>query len=72
MNNIEKVFKLFEIHREQFENMMNAGERNIAYAHIVACQALHAAGEIFEPDAVEVEQMSAAWHAMLNWPFGKE
>lgn len=72
MNNIGKVLELFEIHREQFENLMNVGLSGMAYGHLLACQAFHMAGEIFEPDAVEVEQMLAAWHSMFNWFFGKE
>lgn len=72
MNNTEKIFEIFEIHREQFENRMNAGLSDIAYGHLMACQALFTAATIFEPDAVEVEQMQAAEGAMFNWFFGKE
>lgn len=72
MNNIEKIFEIFEIHREQFENRMNAGLSDIAYGHLMACQALFTAATIFEPDAVEVEQMQAAQDAMQQWFFGKE
>lgn len=72
MSNIEKVFEIFEIHREQFEKRMNAGLSNVAYGHLMACQALVTAGVIFEPDAVEAEQMQAAEDAMANWFFGKE
>lgn len=70
--NIEKIFEIFEIHREQFENRMNAGLTNIAYGQLMACQSLFTAGTIFEPDSVEVEQMQSAQEAMANWFFGKE
>ena len=72
MNNIEMVFEVFEVHREQFEKRMNAGLYGVAYGHLMACQALITAVAIFEPDAVEVEQMGAAEGAMSNWFFGKE
>lgn len=71
MNNIGKVFEIFEIHRERFERMMSAGLPDIAYAHLVACQALFMAGMLLEPDAVEVEQMRAAQDAMRSRFFGK-
>lgn len=72
MNNIEKVFEIFGVSRERFEKTMNAGLSDIAYGHLMACQALFTAAMIFEPDAVEVEQMQAAQDAMQQWFFGKE
>lgn len=72
MNNIEKVFEIFEIHRERFEKTMNAGLSDIAFGHLLACQALLTAADIFEPDAVEVDQMTCAQDAMQQWFFGKE
>lgn len=69
MNNIEKVF---EIHRERFEKTMNAGLSDIAFGHLLACQALLTAADIFEPDAVEVDQMTCAQDAMQRWFFGEE
>ena len=70
--NIEKVFEIFENHRERFENTMNAGLSYIAFGYLLACQALLTAVDIFEPDAVEVEQMAGAQDAMQHWFFGKE
>ena len=72
MDNIEKVFEIFELCREQFEEQMNTGKREAAYGNLCACFALKLAGKIFEPDAVEVEQMKAAQDAMFDWFFGKE
>ena len=72
MNNTEKVFEIFKLNREQFEEKMNAGQREAAYGNLCACFALKVASEIFEHDAVEVEQMQAAQDAMYNWFFGKE
>lgn len=72
MNNIEKVFEIFATRRERFEKTMNAGLSDIAFGHILACQALLTAAEIFEPDAVEVDQMRCAQDAMQQWFFGKE
>lgn len=70
--NIERVFELFELCREQFEDRMNTGKREAAYGNLCACFALRLAGTIFEPDAVELERMQAAQGAMFNWFFGKE
>lgn len=72
MSNIEKVFEIFENHRERFENTMNAGLPYIAFGHLLACQALLTAVDIFEPDAVEVDQMTCAKDAMQRWFFGEE
>ena len=72
MNNIEMVFEVFEVHREQFEKRMNAGLYDVAYGHLMACQALITAATIFEPDAVEADQMTCAQDAMQQWFFGKE
>lgn len=71
MKNIEKVFEIFERHRERFENTMNAGSSDIAYGHLMACISLLTATMIFNPDAVEVEQMRAAQGAMFSWFFDK-
>lgn len=72
MSNIEKVFEIFENHRERFENTMNAGLSYIAFGYLLACQALLTAADIFEPDAVEVDQMTCAQDAMQRWFFGEE
>ena len=72
MNNIEKVFEIFELNREQFEEKMNVGQREVAYGNLCACFALKMASKIFDPDAVEVERMQAAQDAMYNWFLGKE
>lgn len=71
MSNIEKVYKIFEGHRERFENTMNAGSSDIAYGHLMACISLLTATMIFNPDAVEVEQMRAAQYAMYSRFFDK-
>lgn len=72
MNNIEKVFEIFEIHRERFEKTMNAGLSDIVFGHLLACQALLTAVDIFEPDAVEVDQMTCAQDAMQRWFFDED
>ena len=69
--NIEKVSKIFEGHRARFENSMKAGSSDIAYGHLMACISLLTATMIFNPDAVEVEQMRAAQDAMCSRFFGK-
>lgn len=68
--NIEKVMEIYELHRRQFEKRMNSGLQGVAYGHLCACHALLTAGEIFEPDSVEVEQMQCAQDAMRSWFFG--
>lgn len=72
MNSIEKVFEIFGVCRERFEKTMNAGLSDIAFAHLLACQALLTAAKIIEPNAVEVDQMTRAQDAMQQWFFGKE
>ena len=66
MSNIEKVFKIFEAYREKFEYAMNEGLTDMAYDCLFACKTLLTASEIFEPDAVEVEQMQAAVDVMFK------
>ena len=70
MTNIEKVMRIYELHHEQFEKRMNAGLYDTAYGHLCACLALLTAGEIYEPESVEVEQMQSAQDAMRRWFFG--
>ena len=64
--NIEKVAEIFEAYREKFEYAMNEGFADMAYDCLLACKALLTASEIFEPDAVEVEQMQAAVDVMVK------
>lgn len=68
--NIEKVMEIYELHRRQFEKRMNSGLQDIAYGHLMACISLLTATMIFNPDAVEVEQMQCAQDAMRRWFFG--
>lgn len=67
--NIEKVAEIFETYREKFEDAMNDGLTDMAYDYLFACKALLTASEIFEPDAVEVEQMQAAVDVMFKRRF---